>query len=295
VITLGAESTSLYNEILPIVEEILSNPSTADTSLSAAVEGIAFACFIGSENDDSTEKCLSTFQKLFSHKATRVLESPIRSWNLLSTTVSEEYVHDTLLPSALFDLVELLKNEDVDVRVEAGEAIALLVEIARDVDQDDFDIDSLSAYIDVNELFDRLNELSSDKTKGRSRKERLKQRLPFKEIAAAVEEGIVPTETLTFLRQKVVFESWSQITQLNAFRDVLGQGLQVHYENNSLLNEIFGSSVSKTRKATKLSGLEKRLLLSPFSSVSKARSRDRTSQRSQRSATKNLSISEDFE
>lgn len=45
--------------------------------------------------------------------------------------------------------------------------------------------------------------------------------------------------------------------QLDAFREVLGTGLQTHFENNELLIDIFNVTLDKERKRTQLSAVEK--------------------------------------
>lgn len=64
-------------------------------------------------------------------------------------------------------LLDLLKNDDVDVRVAAGEAVALLVEKQRDVDEDNFELRAFAdgGQVDVDDLLDTLQELAADKNK----------------------------------------------------------------------------------------------------------------------------------
>jgi hypothetical protein len=112
--------------------------------------------------------------------------------------------------------------------------------------KEDFNLNDIGAYatVDIDELLDILYDLSQDKTKQRARKDKLKQKIPFKDIVNTVEVSIcefnelirktgeLPREALSFKFTKFEFDSWVKIIQLNAIRDALGPGLQVHFEVN---------------------------------------------------------------
>lgn len=42
--------------------------------------------------------------------------------------------------------------------------------------------------------------------------------------------GEVVSEVLEFKHQKFEFATWTELIQLNALRDILGQGVAVHFE-----------------------------------------------------------------
>ena len=45
-----------------------------------------------------------------------------------------------------------------------------------------------------------------------------------------MEEGTIPSETLSFKHQKFTFEDWEKLIQLDAVRELLAEGLQAHFE-----------------------------------------------------------------
>jgi len=63
----------------------------------------------------------------------------------------------------------------------------------------------------------------------------------------------------------------------------LGEGLQEHFENNDLLQQIFEISLDKSAKKPQLSAIEKRMYMSPNSPLSKVRTQNMNKQRNYKS------------
>ena len=98
--------------------------------------------------------------------------------------------------------VQLLDSTDVDLRIGAGEAIALIYEGARQFDEDfGFDVSSGDEEVDaenerptvarqteeMDELCDKLRQLATDSHKYRAKKDRKQQRSSFRDILHAIE------------------------------------------------------------------------------------------------------------
>lgn len=105
-------------------------------------------------------------------------------------------------------MVQLLECSDVDVRIGAGEAIALIYEGARQHDENfGFDIstdDDEDEYIqdsetrarqsdEMEELCAKLKQLATDSHKYRAKKDRKQQRSSFRDILRGIE-----VDTLNF-------------------------------------------------------------------------------------------------
>mmetsp|Transcript_4857 Transcript_4857/g.6784 ORF Transcript_4857/g.6784 Transcript_4857/m.6784 type:complete len:382 (+) Transcript_4857:28-1173(+) len=283
-VTLGADDDELYKEFKPIFSELISpqNTGVSEETKATLAESLAMICLVSADENETLNVINELFAVIQHHTSNNeLIAAGVRAWSLLVSTISQSTGIEPIVEQALQTLLDLLKNEDVDVRVAAGEAVALLVEKQRDVEEDNFELRSFAdiGQVDVDDLLDSLHELASDKTKMRARKDKLKQRLPFKEIVASVEEGIIPTEILSFKHQKFTFENWEKLIQLDAVRELLAEGLQTHFENNPLLHQIFDISLDKQAKKTQLSSVEKRLMMSPSSPMSKARTQNRSKQR----------------
>jgi len=125
----------------------------------------------------------------------------------------------------------------------------------------------------------------TDKTKSRAKKDKAKRRVPFKEITNYIEDGEIPSASLVFKHQRYDFASWSQLIQLDALRDLLGEGLAIHFENNALLHQIFDVFMDKNAKKVQLSAVQKRMFMSPSSPLKKASTKNMNKQRSDKQIT----------
>eukprot|EP01116_Phalansterium_solitarium_P024255 TRINITY_DN8836_c0_g1_i2.p1 TRINITY_DN8836_c0_g1~~TRINITY_DN8836_c0_g1_i2.p1 ORF type:complete len:245 (+),score=115.24 TRINITY_DN8836_c0_g1_i2:513-1247(+) len=241
------------------------------------------ANFVAATDEPETIKLMQLFQAMFS--SGRTVAGAVHSWTLLATTLSPSYVTNTLVPGHLGELAALLHSEDVDVRVAAGEALAVLIEALRNASET-FDIDQLNDYTDVDDMLTTLEALVSDKTKGRAKTDKVKQKLPFKQITAYIVDGLEPLESLSILHQKFEFDTWEKLVQLNALRDTLAEGFQAHFESNEVVQDILDSQVKRDFKKEKLNSQEKRAYMSPSSLLNKERAKDRSRQRGMREAEK---------
>jgi len=212
----------------------------------------------------------------------------IRSWGLLATSLPSTQALSLfkMIPT----LYKLLEHPDLDVRLMAGEDVALLVEFARDQylknspdengdgdgEEQLFDLHTMDAAssMDVTQVLERLNELASERGRHQNKKEQQKQRVGFREIALFVEAGEFEPQTLSFNKSMVSFDTWVQAKQLEALRNALGEGLQEHFIANELLQEIFDAHVRAEKgRGPVFSAVEKRMIQSPNSTQNKARSR----------------------
>jgi len=277
--TLGLDSETLFKDAVPSLQELITHSTSDDVRISF-MDCFAFGAFINSD-EITTIEYMKILSSVFNDDKNSALvkSGAISAWNLLLTTVSKKFAYDTLIPDHLGQIVELLKDESVDLRVEAGEAVALLFEVARDIEADSFEMENLSAYADLDDLLELLYSLAHDKNKTRSRKDKIKQRLPFKEIKTFVEEGVIPEEEIEIKFTKIKFSAWSQIKQLDAVRDVLSVGFQVHFQHNELLQDMFDVVISSEKKKTTMNAIEKRMLLSPNSPMNKLKTKNLSKQR----------------
>jgi hypothetical protein len=292
-VTLGADTEELVKETVPLFEEALKN-TTNDEVKNAALESLALSSFITSD-ELTTIGHMKILSHFFEAKDTSdtVKASALYGWSLLLCSISKKYTYDTLLPDHLANIAGLLQHDNVDLRVEAGEAIALLVEVCRDVEQENFSFENINGYVDTDELLDLLYELAQDKSKQRSRRERLKQKLPFKEIKEFIEQGEINVEEVEIKHQKFKFNSWAEIKTLDAFRDLLGTGFQAHFADNDLVQDILDISFRTDAKKTSMTALEKRMYMSPSSAQSKQRTKSLNKQRSLREKATDSFLEED--
>ena len=73
----------------------------------------------------------------------------------------------------------MLENDDLNLRIAAGEVIALIYELGRDVDE------NFDAF--VSGLYDLLKELATDSSRYKAKREKKQQRSIFRDILKTVE------------------------------------------------------------------------------------------------------------
>jgi hypothetical protein len=156
----------------------------------------------------------------------------LSSWTLLLSIAPPSRV-PKLVNSHLCKLPSLLHSEDVNLRIEAGESIAMLYELAREHDED-FDMDN------VDELLVTLRALATDGNKYRAKKDRRQQRSSFRDIIRTIEENDIPHDIIKFGPEILELDGWVRKRQYVAFREVLGSGTNIHLQENLLLRDIFG-------------------------------------------------------
>merc|ERR1712123_445391 len=157
--------------------------------------------------------------------------SCLSAWSLLLTLHSSAEVH-RMADSSISKLEGLLLSDDVDIRITAGEAIALVLEFAYDHDED-YEPEGMDNLIDT------IKELATDSNKSRSKKDRKEQRHIFRDILKGVEEGDPPTEKIKFGQETLLLDYWYKKTQYDWFSKVLASGTNHHLSSNYMLRDVF--------------------------------------------------------
>ncbi|KOX78974.1 Interferon-related developmental regulator 1, partial [Melipona quadrifasciata] len=207
----------------------------------------------------------------------------ISSWTLLLTVMAPADIYNLLasdrtnsyMPS-LNRLRELLKSPHLDIRLSAGEALAIIFELGRDF-SDDYEQDWSLDLIEI------LKDLATDSNKYRAKKDRKQQRANFRDILRYIEEDIVPEMHVKFGQEILYLEGWCARTQYNACCRLLGPGINIHLAENHLLREIFhlGNKVLPISLNQKTTKLERTLM---NAAAFKARTIQRNKNRDKRSA-----------
>ncbi|XP_029099693.1 interferon-related developmental regulator 2 isoform X8 [Monodon monoceros] len=197
----------------------------------------------------------------------------LHAWALLLTICPSAHI-SRILDRQLPRLPQLLSSESVNLRMAAGETIALLFELTRDLEED-------FVYKDMEALCSALRTLATDSNKYRAKADRRRQRSTFRAVLHSVEGGECEEETVRFGLEVLYVDSWARRRVYAAFKDALGSGMQHHLQNNELLRDIFGLGPvlvldATALKACKISRFEKHLYnAAAFKARTKARSRVR--------------------
>ena len=88
----------------------------------------------------------------------------------------------------------------------------------------------------------------------KSKKDRSMQRATFRDIAQSVESGVPPEFKMQFKSETVHFNDWAKIRRYEAFRQAIGEGLNVHFHENPIVQDYFEFTENYAK------GMDKRLL-----------------------------------
>ncbi|XP_021919874.1 interferon-related developmental regulator 2 [Zootermopsis nevadensis] len=207
----------------------------------------------------------------------------LSAWSLLLTLMapSDTYMlmseNSDGFASKIYQLSELLDSAHLDVRMAAGETIALAYELGRE-HNDDFQ------RATTPQLVDKLRQLATDSHKYRAKKDRKQQRSSFRDILHYVEDGDPPDIQVRFGQEILALDSWCRKKQYDAFCQVLGSGMNLHLTENDLVRDIFelGERLSPPYyAANKQTKLERHLM---NAAAYKARTISRNKHRDKRSS-----------
>ncbi|XP_019579342.2 interferon-related developmental regulator 2 isoform X2 [Rhinolophus sinicus] len=243
----GPQGEELFHSLQPLLVSVLSDSTASPAARLHCASALGLGCYVAAAD--------------------------VQAWALLLTicpTTHVSHILDRQLPR----LPQLLSSESVNLRIAAGETIALLFELARDLEED-------FIYEDMDALCSALRTLATDSSKYRAKSDRRRQRSTFRAVLHFVEGGNCEEETVRFGLEVLYVDSWARRRIYGAFKDVLGSGMHHHLQNNELLRDIFGLGPvlvldATALKACKTSRFEKHLYnAAAFKARTKARSRMR--------------------
>lgn len=276
----GSESQVVFKTLKPHLITVIQDKTAASAARASCGTALALCCFIASEDTDELFECLSVLEGIFDNKKTvkanevEVYSNVLLAWALLLSVTPSEQAYQ-LINKHLRRMTNLLETSDLNVRIAAGESLALMYEMARDFNRD---------FIgDSNGLCDLLRDLATDGNKHKAKKDLRQQRSSFRDILKTVEDGISPDDVVKFGTEYLQLQSWVQRRQYTALKDVLGTGVTVHLQENDLLRDIFdlGPQV-KSSEVQKASRYQRQLY---NNAMSKARTLVRGKNRDKRNGT----------
>ncbi|KAH8323425.1 hypothetical protein KR067_008614, partial [Drosophila pandora] len=209
----------------------------------------------------------------------------LSAWGLLLTLIpSGDFVSLMTTGQNMFPSIKkflgLLQSSHLDVRMAAGETIALILESGRAHDQDFLEED-------IPELCDAVKQLATDSHKYRAKRDRKAQRATFRDVLRYLEEDISPEINIRFGHESLTLDAWSIHHQYSALCTVMGPGMTSQLQENEFIREIFqlGARLTNTgingNAKVKQTKLERHLV---NAAAFKARSISRGKNRDKRSA-----------
>lgn len=267
---------TFFNEIKPLLLSAIGDANIDVAVKAKIIFRLSVLCFLCSDNSEDRKELMALFRERLNSKNIDILINTMASVSLILTICSPTERNNAL--QMLFPTIRsLLKDSNVDVRIEAGELIAHLFELGRDYDEDfDSQIDNLEEMLDV------LEGLSTDSAKFRAKRDRKVQRCSFRQILAFLnEEGDVNEHVKVSLQETLVITSWSERVQYGAIKEILGPATSFHLQQNSFVRDIFGLGAVPL-KVEKITKSEKHEMKKLNAACHKARQKNMLKQRDKR-------------
>nr|SVE78408.1 EOG090X0ARF [Daphnia lumholtzi] len=307
-----ADSESIYRDHKTYLLSLMADKSASPAARAQVCSTFGLCAFLADCDLSEIVQVMIALESIFSTSlrapentvtspdVLRLHSAALSAWSLLLTLLPPRHIYD-LSQTHIRRLVQLLDSTDVDLRIGAGEAIALIYEGARVFDEDfGFDIsseeetddhdgiqqmDSASRHTsEMDELCTKLKQLATDSHKYRAKKDRKQQRSSFRDILHAIEENEAPDVRIKFGKETLDIDSWGCKHQYDSFCQLLGSGMNLHLAQNDLLREIFSLGnplLDNASNAVKIKKLERHHMnMAAF----KARSLTRGKNRDKRTA-----------
>ncbi|XP_056605307.1 interferon-related developmental regulator 1 isoform X1 [Triplophysa dalaica] len=283
----GIESEEVFKTLKPVFKTILNDGTANIQARQACATSLGLCSLVAEDDIMDVYGTMESFETLFTRsyvredgtrpsvnpQTTQLHTNALLSWALLLTICPGNHIR-AITEKHLSKLPRLLENDEVNMRIAAGETIALLFELIRDVDPD-------FEYDDWEPLCEKLNALATDCNKHRAKTDKRKQRSVFRDVLKAVEDGDFQTETIRFGTERMVIDSWVRKRMYDIFREFVGSGMNYHLQANEFIRDVFelGPPMlidSAALKAMKSSRLERHLYnAAAFKARTKARNKFR--------------------
>lgn len=287
-------SENMFNSFKSILVPVMIDKTANVRARAKCCEALGVYCFVAAAEMSDVIECMKKLESIFrnsyfkgdgslpsvSPDICELHNSALLAWGLLLSVCDWSSAYD-LVNGSLSKMPALLQSSDVDLRITAGETIALFYEILYNEDE----LDTVSGNINEMELCECLRSLATDSNKHRAKKDRRQQRSSFRDVLKTVEDGVAPEDQVKFGKEVLRIFSWTRKRQYEALRSILGTGMNFHLKSNDLLRDVFelGSPVADTlsAKGSKSSHFERHL---HNQAMSKARTKVRGKQRDKRTA-----------
>ncbi|XP_037861390.2 interferon-related developmental regulator 2-like [Chlorocebus sabaeus] len=289
-VQLGPEpkGEELFHNLQPLLVSVLSDSTASPAARLHCASALGLGCYVAAADIQDRVSCLACLESVFSRfyglgsSTTPVVPASLhgllcaalQSWALLLTIFPSTQISH-ILDRQLPWLPQLLSSESVNLRIAAGETIALLFELARDLEE-------VFVYEDMEALCSVLRTLATDSNKYRAKADRQRQGSTFRAVLHSVEGGEREEERVRFGFEVLYRDSWAGHRIYTAFKEVLGSAMHHHLQSNELLRDIFGLGPvlvldATALKACKVPRFEKHLYnAAAFKARTKARSRVRS-------------------
>lgn len=192
-IQLGEPNDELFLQFRDVLLPTVRDESKPSSIRKYFIRTLGLLCFISCEEISTTVELMKTFEQIFSssylssdgttpilpHDLQELHTASLTSWTLLASTLPNNIAHEILRIYLPTKLPQLIESNDGELRNQAGETLAVLFEIARDIQ---------SIFAEPSEdLLYTLEKKANESAKYKGKKEKRLQRATFREIFNSLE------------------------------------------------------------------------------------------------------------
>ncbi|KAK9886119.1 hypothetical protein WA026_014905 [Henosepilachna vigintioctopunctata] len=249
-VQLGAEDAceEVCNALKPVLLTTASDASVAPVVRGKCCQTLALICFLANSEMGDILSLMHNFETFFSGSffkgdgSAPTLSPEIGSfhaaalsaWGLLLTTINSSTIvmmmQTKSLPS-IGRLAQLLESQHLEVRMTAGDVLAVLYEIIK------FENEDVGEEYD--EIVANLRSLATDSHKYRAKKDRKQQKASFRDILLYIEDDVMPDSQIKFGKEVLDLDSWAKRKQYDTLCSILGPGINIHLAENYFLRDLF--------------------------------------------------------
>jgi len=254
-VQLGLEgSGEVIDQLKPLLLNVACNNSVGPKARAKCYAAVGLMTFLEEEEGSPVIKeLLHQFEIVFagsylkgdgsipnvSVEDAKLHAAAISAWSLLATLLLPFDVYNSMnsnntnghhMPS-IEKLSGLLSSPHVEIRLAAGEALAIIFELGRANDGD------FGQFI-IDDLADVLAQLTKGAQKFMSKKDRKMQKAPFREILNFIESNEPLEDSVKFKTERLEINSWAVHKEYDTFCSLLGPGINTHLAENELIRDI---------------------------------------------------------
>uniref|UniRef100_A0A182N411 Interferon-related developmental regulator N-terminal domain-containing protein n=1 Tax=Anopheles dirus TaxID=7168 RepID=A0A182N411_9DIPT len=266
----------LVTVLKPVLLSTAQDGSAAYDARAKCCAALGLLCFVGVDDLGEILPLMKVLHTIFagsflkgdnspsgaSNEAGSLHSAALSAWSLLLSLLPPgEFVAlvgggggPGIVPSVR-NLVGMLQSPLLEVRMVAGETLALMFELGRQHD-DEFLEEELP------ELIEATQKLATDAHKYRAKRDRKVQRATFRDVLHYLEEDISPEIGIKFGRELLVLNTWAIHHQYTCLRCALGFGMNVHLAENVFVREVLqlGPKVDEPERHRKTVKAEQRFI-----------------------------------
>ncbi|XP_066382455.1 uncharacterized protein [Miscanthus floridulus] len=257
-------ATEILAESFPMLARTLQQPSSMDpTTVAYVLDCLAAVTFAGALGTEDAERSLKAIwgvvcpnpssrspnpKVAVSGKASAAqvvrAAAALSTWTFLLTTATitdaQRKADRAAWNATVASLAGLLQADDRAVRMAAGEALAVCVELNLTQHTPRKDMEAIKARV-----WDLAAEAGG---KGVDKALLVEQKELFRQVSAYMERGERPTKALqtsSDRRKSIKVSTWAKMVQLNFLRRFLAAGFLSHVKGNKLFKESFDAGADE--------------------------------------------------